>query len=227
MHVASSKTAPPRLKHDRRVYRLWFEYLKRAHQSDEVLVDKEFYSDWGDVLNTNFSDWWADHWTDLFAERESTPRILSDEPTDSLNTTTKLYLEVPINKPITAVLAEIKHVIKPRFDKKLVGRKGGFPSTAKFQITQGAEIRVPAFRMMLRCYHLKDQGVRTKDIPEDVRERIAKIQARQKKENRKLASQGTFAGNAQETLNRNVQRYIKQSKAIIRNVAAGEFPGKY
>lgn len=46
----------PRLKHDKRVYRLWFEFLKRAHEAEEITVDRNFYRDWGDVTTVRFSD---------------------------------------------------------------------------------------------------------------------------------------------------------------------------
>ena len=218
----------PRLKHDKRVYRLWFEFLKRAYEADDVTVDTDFYAVWEDVADVRFTEWWDAHWIDLFAERDTSPRVLGPgEAAPPNDDDTVLYLEIPINKPITTVLAEIKELIQPSFEEVKVGRKRAYPSTAKFQITQGAEIRVEVIRMMLRCYHLKQQGVRTRDIPEGVIRRILDLQERQKAGGRQLASKGVFASDAWENTNRYVQRYVKQAKAIIRNVASGEFPGRY
>ncbi len=221
-----SQSSTPRLKHDKRIYRLWFEFLKRAYQAD-VVVDQKICRDWGDVLNTPFKEWWERHWVDLFSEQESAPRILSGDRIPKSKNSTRVYLEIPINKPITTVLDEIKDVIKPCFDQHRVGRKGAFPSTAKFQITTGAEIRIESFRMILRCYHLKQQGVRTKDIPDGIRTRIMELQSRQRKDGRRLATEGVFASDEEMNINRYAQRYVKQAKTIIKNVASGEFPGKY
>jgi hypothetical protein len=216
-----------RLKYDKRVYRLWFEFLKRAYQDDGVSVNANFYRDWGDVLNTKASDWWEEHWIDLFAEKESTAKILSDDEVSITSHPAKLYLEVPINKPLTNVVNEVKELIKPSFEKVKSGRKRVYPSTANFQVTLGAEIDIDSFRMMLRCYHIKKQGIRTKDIPNKVRERIFKIQERQRREGRREATAGIFASDDNESLNRSVQRYIQRANRIIKNVARGEFPGSY
>jgi hypothetical protein len=216
-----------RLKYDKRVYRLWFEFLKRAYQDDSVSVDENFYGDWGDVLNTKASDWWEEHWKDLFAEEESTAKILLGNEAPLTPHSAKLYLEVPINKPLNNVLNEIKELIKPSFEMVKTGRKRIYPSTARFQVTQGAEIDIDSFRMMLRCYHIKTQGIRTKDIPNKVRERILKIQERQRREGRREATAGIFASEDNESLNRSVQRYIQRANRIIKNVANGDFPGSY
>lgn len=50
-------------------YRLWFEFLKCAHNYPGITVDRTVYEDWGDVSGADFDDWWREHWTTLFATK--------------------------------------------------------------------------------------------------------------------------------------------------------------
>jgi len=231
--MSSAEKPEPRLQHEKRVYRLWFEFLKRAYQDNEINVDEEFYEDWGNVVDVNFNDWWEDHKVDLFGERKGKPRILSDSLESMQTDDAIIYLEVPINKQIKTVLKEIEETIRPSFSSEHFGRKSAFPSTAKFQVTQGVEVRIPAFRMMLRCYHIKKSGVRSDKIPKKVRDRIKVIEGRQQVRKGKVTIEwGAFKMKDDDDKNvtkdkRNVHRYIQQARKIVRNVAKGEFPGKY
>ena len=51
----------------REPYRLWFEFLKLALQDPTLTVDREYYSEWGEIQSATFDDWWEAHWEELFA----------------------------------------------------------------------------------------------------------------------------------------------------------------
>ena len=54
------------LSYRREAYRLWFEYLRVAHESERQDVREalkrsaEFYAPWGDVTNIKFDLWWKE-----------------------------------------------------------------------------------------------------------------------------------------------------------------------
>ena len=67
-------------------------------------------------------------------------------------------------------------------------------------------MRIDVFRTMLRCYHLEQEGVAFNDIPDGVRDRIAKLQNKQRLAERAIMTQGLFASDERENLNRYVYR---------------------
>jgi hypothetical protein len=60
-------------------YRLWFEFLKLALTDLSVTVDRNLYSDWGNVEGADFDDWWEINWRKLFAVPATTGAIESLE----------------------------------------------------------------------------------------------------------------------------------------------------
>ena len=69
----------------REAFRLWFEYLKLAALSKNLVVkdtlneSRSFYEPWGDISHIKFDDWWISH-AHLFEEKYSVRALASGEP---------------------------------------------------------------------------------------------------------------------------------------------------
>jgi hypothetical protein len=92
-------------------YRLWFEFLKLAHQDPTLKINRKYYAAWGDITHIKFDEWWTANWQKLFAtdigvrvvevgtkikavEGELIVRLpLSQSPKRTLSQVSKLLLE--------------------------------------------------------------------------------------------------------------------------------------
>jgi hypothetical protein len=72
------------LSHRREAFRLWFEYLRVAHNSPNcdvqkaLIRSKPFYAPWGNVLNVKFDDWWKEK-SHLFEDRFVVRRLFDGD----------------------------------------------------------------------------------------------------------------------------------------------------
>lgn len=217
--------------------RLWFEFLKRALASDEVVVRASHYQAWGDVKNAKFETWWKANGDVLFPRRsvQVVQRYLSDTgvvhvavplaltPTDAGNQVRELLM---------SYYQEIQHEPKPQ---------------RTYQLTPGAEIKVSALRAYLATYdanrrlsaELGKTAVPAKLLLAEVRRRYMAKTHRWRHTQRRveglpsaLAGQieydvatGTVTAKGDDTsAERTVRRYLKIANKLVAAAAVGDFP---
>ena len=90
-------------------YRLWFEFLKLAHQDPTLKINKKYYSAWGDITQAKFEQWWGANWQKLFATDigvrvvENGTRVKSVEG--------ELIVRLPLNQNPKLTLAQISKLL--------------------------------------------------------------------------------------------------------------------
>jgi len=111
-------------------YRLWFEFLKLAHQDETLVVDRKKYEPWGDIENLTFDKWWSSHWQELFAIDVGVCEIPSIAAAKRLGERTVL-LAVPLYQSPTKSLAEVRSILAAHAasDRIKSAPQGGFRLT--------------------------------------------------------------------------------------------------
>ena len=218
------------LSHRREAFRLWFEYLRVARNSERQDVQEAlkrsaaFYEPWGDVTTVRFDLWWKDK-GQLFEDRHVVRRLTAGElPADRQ----ALIVEIPLTQPLSVLVKRVAEIIReevahhPRPPTK--GRK---VPTAQFSLTESAEPKLKALREMLTVYrdvYLKHPHARGKTLLNDMR---AIYLNRRQKRFAKVPEPLDDTKGGLENRMRNLRRYITKAEKIVLNVANGEFPGRY
>jgi hypothetical protein len=131
-------------------YRLWFEYLKLAKTDPEVKIDKRIYRSWGDVENLTFTNWWSDHWRDLFAVDSGVRLMENDETLGRSNSA--IALRIPLSMDETSAIKEVRDLIREHG----IGSRDAPRVQGKFALSEGSkqgfEKRMNTARCMLRLY---------------------------------------------------------------------------
>jgi hypothetical protein len=221
-------------------FRLWFEYLKRAHNSTDVQIDTKFYEAWGDVANAKFETWWKTHGHLLFPRSnvEIVKRYLSDAESVQVKVPLSLTPTEAANQLRETLIKHyevIKHVPKPQ---------------RTYTLTLGAEIKVSAFRAYLVTYdmHVKltkkyaDGVVPAKELLNEVRKFYLARSYRWRSSKREVeALPPALAGdyvydhlansvNAKDRYDsgamRTIRMYLKKANSLMLASASGDFPGK-
>lgn len=105
-------------------YRLWFEFLKLAYQDQDIEVDREHYSLWGDVENAKFNDWWSNHWRELFAVDIGVQKL--DSAAISAPSENELLLSVPLYQHPARSIAQIRELLKQhKASERIYNMKAG------------------------------------------------------------------------------------------------------
>jgi hypothetical protein len=210
-------------------YRLWFEFLKLAHQDPSLKVNMKKYQGWGNVVGIKFNDWWDDHWRDLFGVSIGTREISSAGDFELSNDSTSMIVRLPLNQTTDQTIREVKELLKGKTKQ----------SKGRFALSGKAQIKVLPVRQMLKVYELSLKG---NDI-----DGIANKYYRWAKDwNNKIIEKGwertkISIPNAIGVFNdpkktgysetsdhrRIVNRMLKRARQIAANVASGEFPGTY
>ena len=208
------------------LYRLWFEFLKRALASG-LPIDTAYYAPWLPVEGLTFNQWWNRFQTKLSAPSVTVVGSGVAAPTDSL------VLAVPTGSNKVAALKQIKLILDAQLDTKVRHSYGEFAPTAN------SNIKYASFRLMLHCYdsELKTDSKGRKasrvDRVNRVIDRYKVNEARYANSKRRIdktpmsldTSKGFGVGT--DDVLRNYYRSVQKAKRIINNVAKGEFPGKY
>lgn len=96
--------------------RLWFECLQICHSdpqySENLKQSKDFYSEWGDVSNMKFDDWWKLN-KFLFDEE-----IVKEVSRVSNNPNT-ITLSIPLNEKISTITKDVKRIVEQLQIEKL------------------------------------------------------------------------------------------------------------
>lgn len=123
--------------------RLWFEFLKLAHQ-DPALQENlkkfaEYYAPWGDVTNTLFDPWWDQHKHLFGDDRVMEVSKVSQHPN-------LMTIQVPLNVAVSNTIKEVKRLIEERQEQKLrelgvdpSGRKSKVVGFSKYELNAGPE----------------------------------------------------------------------------------------
>jgi hypothetical protein len=220
--------------------RLWFEFLKRAHDADGVVVNSKYYAAWGDVANAKFETWWKQHGDQLFPHRkvELAQRYLSDA--EVVNVT------VPKALTPTEAAAQLRQLLIEHYSA--IGHK---PKPHRvYALTERAEIKVSALRAYLATYDAHERvrgthhGVRVpaKLVLAEVRRWYLARSQRWQHTQRKVEGLPTaLAGNLQYdaatdsvtvrggddvAAERAVRRYLAIADNLVRAAARGDFPSR-
>jgi hypothetical protein len=138
-----AKPKPSRLPKDKESYRLWFEFLRRAYKTPGLAVDGDVYGCWGDVAGTSFDTWWRDGGRELLVPRTRVSLIDKDALPQQ-----HIGIAVPLSLTPTQAANELRALLIQHY-----AETGHVPKPARrFTLTEGAEIKVAAFRAYLHTY---------------------------------------------------------------------------
>lgn len=219
------------LSYRRELYRLWFEYLKVAYASRDPEVQKalkasaSFYLPWDNVTDAKFDSWWKTH-EYLFEERHTVRSLSHGELPSDPNA---LVIQVPLNQSPTELTKQVRTIIHEKFaEKERLNRKSKKQPSSIYRPTAGVEPKFLALREMLTVYrdvYLKNPKMRGEQLLDAVHKFY---EGRKSKRWAKVPiplMKGGYVGIVRPL--RNLRRYIQKAEAVTRNVAAGEFPGRY
>lgn len=175
-------------RNQKEIFRLWFEFLKRAYQADKSLVPtkqknrmKRIYAEWGDVELTRFDDWWESNADNLFSEPDV--EVITDRlEIETFSEADYLTVVIPRNLSMQQ--------IRKRLDQK-------FPKTrtqpkAKFQINTSSKIHgKEGLRYALRVYDLLQDGKKAWEVFDTIEEQDLVFTEKWKYTRRKLRESST------------------------------------
>lgn len=226
----------PAIQSQKQLYRMWFEFLKMAHM-EPALADKlgesaSFYAAWGDVRSEKFDDWWKDH---KYLFGETMVRSISSIP----NSINALNVTIPLNLPVTKVLAEVKRLVEDRQIARLIA-DGKDPLLLKslhtgfgtFNITQGVEVRGRTLYEIQLAYSfwqdIHKPPVNTETVSEIVRRFRDRPKAKWIPYILQMKPLPDRKGNLRydEGQLRQVRRYLTKGYNVCLSVSHGEFPGR-
>lgn len=182
----------------------------------------DFYKPWGDITNAKFDSWFESH-KDLFVDQ------LSVEVTNTPPTQTNqelLYLTIPKNWSSTKILKEIKGKIEGKVGQVYEGRKHKTKSKSVFAITSGKELKTTNMNFSLVVYRDIYLKLGQPPINREFMTKVHQYYKSRPRKNKIPASMG-FEGNNinEESVLRNLRRYIQKAKLLEKNAAIGVFPG--
>ena len=228
-----TKFTGDKLASRREAFRLWFEYLRLAHQSNLITVKKAlvqsepFYRAWDIKSATKFDDWWKRH-SHLFEEKFIVRKLDANErPLDP----NALIIEVPLTMSPTMLIEKVGVIIRKAYElDEKANRKSKKKATATYRLTEGAEPKLDAIREMLNVYrdvYLKDTKLRGGKLL-----RATQNYYLNRKSKRWARIPMALVSNERDENYiarelRNLRRYIQKAEKIMLNVANGHFPGQY
>jgi hypothetical protein len=222
---------PASLAYRREHYRLWFEYLRLARLSSDKTVRKAleqsraFYAVWGTDTTIKFDAWWMTH-AALFEDKHQI-RVL--RPGEDRSDPEALVLEIPLTRSATAIIKQIRPLLEDAVSShSKSARKGKLQPTASYRLTVGAEPKVIAIREALTIYRevcLKNPGLKGHKLLNAVHDYYLSRKVAKKA---KVPTPLMYANEVDRLrAMKNLNRYIHRAKRIMRNVAKGDFPGRY
>lgn len=226
---------PSRLIVKREAYRLWFEYLKVAHRSDDKRIKAAlhnsiaFYSLWEVGADTAFDPWWKSH-GHLFEEKYQVRELkVGEERSDP----DALVIEIPLTESPTILLKRVKGILLSAYEaQQRLSKKSKKKPSSTYRLTEDAEPKLAAVREMLTVYrdvHLANPTLKGERLLEAVHRHYV---GRKNKRWAKIptALLYTSGKGREEDLARalrNLRRYIQKAEKIVLNAANGQFPGEY
>jgi len=214
-------------------WRQWFEFYKLALASadpgvrERLAKSAKFYERWGDVRGEKFDAWWKSH-AYLF---EGTTQVHVLKEGELPRQMDSLVVEIPLNQSPTKLLAAVRLLIEEQFARKnYVKRKGRTTLSTPFRLSDNAEPKLAAIRERLTFYrdiYLRNPGIRGRELLVAIQRHYTSRKRSNKVPMAIRASSFESSSGDYVRAMRNVRRYVHDARAIIVNVAGGQFPGKY
>jgi hypothetical protein len=233
-------------------YRLWFEYLKIAFKHPDISVDRELYSDWNNVQETDFDDWWSTHWRQLFATRAETAIIETEAAfKEALGDPRFIVLRVALSGTKKRRMKDIEDALAGIKLPDGLGRIS--PSQPPFALSSKRSMNLKTLRGMLKylqLYEANDWDIEAASLAYFKWAKTWNENVRSKKWKRPLVYVPPFLfGFAEEIIQRKARkhagpkkqnnteeydvyrnqarRFIRRGEKILKNVASGKFPGAF
>lgn len=212
----------------RETYRLWFEYLRLAHLSNDdrtrtaLKGSRMFYDAWGDVMNIKFDTWWKTH-AHLFEES----RIHRLEPGSSVNSSQEvLTIEVPLALSSSQIMSEVRAIVHDALGaRKRDHRKDTRHPSANYTPTMGAEPKLkPLYDTLIiyRDVYLPHRQLRGQKLLNEVINFYQRPRARKQRQLPDALQMTRYESNTRVLRNLNAR-----AEQLVLNVAKGKFPGEY
>ena len=219
--------------------RLWFEFLKRAHEVPKLKVNHSYYQEWGDYTNTKFETWWKENGNSLFPQNKVEIVKLPFKNSDAI------HLSVPKTLTPTDVANQVRELLINHY--KAIGHNP--KSKRVYALTEGAEIKVSPLRAYLHTYDVHQKILESGDwekIPAkvvlaEVRRFYLARSEKWKKTKRKVeglpsalagdlvydtATDSVISKGSDIGAERAIRRYLVIANKLVLAAAKGDFPGK-
>lgn len=135
-------------------YRLWFEYLKYALEVTPSRVNQNYYEKWGDVLNSEFDEWFKHHWKELFAVPASVAVVSDIEDAQlALSDADVMLVRVSNRSPVRRQIADFAKAI----NNSSVTNRARMECKPLFSIDSKRSMDLVAIRSMLKLLRLVQQ----------------------------------------------------------------------
>jgi hypothetical protein len=228
-------------------YRLWFEFLKTADRDPEIIIDDDYYADWGDFRNLTFNDWWTRETFKKCFAFDAAVRVLDDAET-VVNDEFWITVRLPLPRNPKETIKDVQELL----DQHGAGIKLANAPIGKFSLTKGYEAGFIKYlsniRFMLRFYN---NWLDFANLNEEDRlfQSVTHVVNWTEKRKSLLESRGTYDPKSlylHATLNnylkdvragrsydgdgynrKMVLRYLRRAQNLARNAADGNFPGKW
>lgn len=230
-------------------YRLWFEYLKFALQEPAHKVDLALYEPWHDVLNSDFDEWWKDHWKPLFTIPASVALLASrDDIVASADREDVIVIQISRSGGKERVEKDIKKLLTGILKKQ----NSASCNVPRFSVSSKRSIHYPSLRAMLKLLQLmrihkyveeateaycrwayawnaerekKDWNKPDIFIPGPLTTFLREIEEHRKAQagSVRRVKQTPQYNNAKN----DVSRLVRKARTLLKNVERGKFPGEY
>lgn len=227
-------------------YRLWFEYLKVALSDSSLRVQHSVYEPWGEVVSSKFTEWWSQHWRQLFAVPANV-RIV-----DGIESATQLLadpdmLVVAVHRAGTETqrLDDVRRAMRLRFGRSTIN----VTERPRYEIVSKRNVHYPALRSMLRFLQLYAQKKTlegatvaymewvlawnekikgTKREPSHVPKTLERFYKEIKLHEEEVKKRGKAKQSQKYNNAKNdARKFLEQGRKVLGNVAKGQFPGSY
>ena len=209
------------------VYYFWFEFLKRNEEYKAYCETKEgteeiakLYTDFGNVHNYEFMNWFNEIGADLFREKADSERVEEITSSEMLNTESEyvLNLQIPLNKRTKWLQQQIEKKLKvarKKFDKRKKDTDAN-ESTAKYSLcTKRASVKELERYLVVYDYVQENPKAKSAEIAYVLNKRLMK------KGGIKNRLENSKTWEAQRQM---IYRMKKTAKQIVANTAKGKFP---
>lgn len=221
-----------------RIYKLWFEFLRRCDQyrkQVETGRGGRVYRDFGDIYSVDFDEWWDGH-RDLFSDKlaeafnDLYKRIGIDPSKSSgiqLTQSVEDYEEdrklgwVVVSVNLASTKNQLVHDFE-NFLKCYYTHRKGRPKLKRELVSIAYPLigrpNVPALEIMLDVYDLRksDESLKLYGIGEKLR--LNPKQMPKRGDTKKMTS------DKRRVMTATVSRYFRHAEKIIENVSKGVFP---
>jgi len=228
----------------REPYRLWFEYVKLAQSLIPEQVNHDYYAEWEVGSDADFDEWFDRKWQSLFAIPASVVLIANEADYKAAEADAdSIIVRISRQGTTTQKLDDLRKLLDVTFGKKQIKTT----SKPKFEITAKRNVHYPSLRHKLRFLEMFEQKMTVEEatlyylewavnwnnkvgakssrktvIPKSI-SRFGKALQEHRADLKRL-------GRAKKTPEYNAARsdmvrFLKSAQKIMRNAAAGRFPG--